>query len=46
MKHNAVEGPQYKAVANKMKPPERVHVRNTGNRRTAFLINRLIFRVK
>ena len=26
MKHNAVEGPQYKAVANKVTPPERVRV--------------------
>ena len=30
MKHNAVEGPQYKAVANKQTPPERARTRNIG----------------
>lgn len=36
MKHNAVEGPQYKAVANKMTPPERVRVWNTGTAERHF----------
>lgn len=36
MKHNAVEGPQYKAVANKITPPERAHASNTGTAERHF----------